>query len=196
VASEAPTLLGTGPVSEVAFRWTSYDVPFWARPNSRSGRWNRAGEEPTQYWSLDPEAAWAELIRHENLTSEEELDLVRMPFWVCRIPAARLIDLRRPEERERHGVADDDLIDDDWSACQALAATLRPLAAGVIAPCAALPTKANVTLFGARRAIAWDRPPALASAVSATRGAIGRPPPGLVGRVRRPLGPPALGRLF
>ncbi len=119
-----------------------------------------------------------------------------MPFWVCRIPAARLIDLRHSDEREKHGVSDTDLVDDDWSACQALGAALRPLAAGVIAPCAALPAKANVTLFGARRAIAWDRPQALASAVSATRVAIGRPPPGLVGQVRRPLGPPALGRLF
>jgi hypothetical protein len=76
-----------------AFRWSDYDVPFWARGNTRPGRWHRVGDGPTQYWTLCPEAAWAELIRAENLQTEDELDLVRMPLWVCRIPATGLLDL-------------------------------------------------------------------------------------------------------
>lgn len=196
MASEPLSLFPTDPTDIVAFRWSSYDVPFWARPNTRSGRWNRLGDEPTQYWSLSPEAAWAELIRHENLRTEDELDLVRMAFWVCRIPTMRIIDLRLPAEREKHDASEDSLIADDWTECQDLGAVLRPVYAGVIAPCAALPSKPNVTLFGARRAIAFDARPALASAVPATKAAIGRPPEGLLDQVRRLAGPPATGRLF
>ncbi len=185
MASDAPTLLGGEPAEGVAFRWSTYDVPFWARGNTREGRWNRLGDDPTQYWSLSPDAAWAELIRHEGLTTEGELDLVRMPLWVCRFATARIEDLRVSCTRARLGVDDGQLLDDDWTACQELRARLPARVAGLIAPCVALPDQANLTLFGARRAIAFDRRAALASAVPATRAAIGRPPAGLLVRVRR-----------
>ncbi len=170
-------------------------MPFWARSNTRDGRWNYGGVDSTQYWSLTPEAAWAELIRHEDLQSEEDLDLVRMPFWVCRIPTVMLVDLRLRDERERRGISDDQLIDDDWRPCQDLAERLREHVRGVISPAAALPEHANVTLFGARRAIDWHSRPALASAIPTSRAAIGRPPEGLVDHVRRRV-PPPLETLF
>src|SRR5262249_46321421 len=72
------------PGSLTAFRYCDYDVPFWARKNTRPGRFHALGDPPTQYWALCPEAAWAKLIRHEDLRSEAELDLVRMPIWVAR----------------------------------------------------------------------------------------------------------------
>jgi len=169
----------------MAFRWTTYDVPFWARDNSRPGRWRRVGHPPTQYWSLTPEAAWAELIRHEGLYEEGELDLVRMPFWVCRIPKSSLVDLRFPEFQERYGLDAGDLIDDNWQACQTARDALESEARGVLAPSAALPEHANVTLFGARRAIGWSRQPILASTIPAALSAIGRPPEGLLAQVRR-----------
>lgn len=196
MAADALSLLPADPTDVVAFRWSSYDVPFWARPNTRPGRWNRLGDDPTQYWSLSPDAAWAELIRHENLRSEAELDLVRMSFWICRVPTMRLIDLRHEAERDKYDLAEDALIADDWRECQELRAVLQRRAAGVIAPCAALPDEPNLTLFGARRAIDFDARPALASAVPVAKAAIGRPPDGLVERVRRPAGPPATGTLF
>lgn len=182
--------------SLTAFRYSSYDVPFWVRPNTRAGRWHRAGAGPTQYWSLSPDAAWAELIRHEGLNDESELDTVRMPVWVCRVPSIILVDLRDSDAWTRHGVTEGQLLDDDWTVCQDLAAGLRAQADGVIAPCAALPDEANLTIFGARRAIGWQSLPALASAVPAARVAIGRPPSGLVDRVRRRVRPGATGRLF
>jgi RES domain-containing protein len=189
VASEPLPLFAEPATGFVAFRWSSYDVPFWARPNTRPGRWNRVGENSTQYWSLAPDAAWAELIRSENLRTEQELDLVRMPFWVCRVPSGMVVDLRRPDERERFGITEEQLIADDWSACQELSELLRERARGVIAPAAALPAEGNLTLFGPRRAIRWDKPPALTSVLPTARAAIGRPPPGLVDRVRRRLDP-------
>lgn len=197
MASEPLSLLPEAPPGLTAFRWSTYDVPFWSRPNSRDGRWNRAdGVSITQYWSLTPEAAWAELIRHEGLVTEAELDLVRMPIWVCHVPSTFLVDLRRTDEREAYGIDEEYLILDDWRPCQALGARLRRTHNGVIAPCAALPAHANLTLFGSRRAIAWAGRPALASVVPATTVAIGRPPEGLVTRVRRPLEAPPAERLF
>lgn len=182
-----PELPGVGAdaaTTLVAFRWTTYDVPFWARPNSRSGRWHAAGDGCTQYWSLDPEAAWAELIRHERLTHEHELDLVRMPFWTCRVRPTRLVDLRDSEVRAQHGIGHAELVGDDWIACQRLAAGLRKSGvAGVVSPSAALPSASNLTLFGPRRAIEWSTRPVLASTVPAAVAALGRPPRGLVDRV-------------
>jgi RES domain-containing protein len=196
VAAEPLALLPAAPPDFTAFRWSSYDVPFWSRANSRDGRWNYSGVGSTQYWSLTPDAAWAELIRHEDLHTEDELDLVRMPLWVCRIPSVMLVDLRLPEERERHEIADEDLVDDDWASCQRLGVRLREHVRGVLAPCAALPEHANITLFGPRRAIDWSSRPALASTVPTSRAAIGRPPDGLIARVRRPVSLPPGNRLF
>lgn len=185
MAVEPLALLPSAGGDLTAFRWSSYDVPFWGRSNSRDGRWNYADVHSTQYWSLTPDAAWAELIRHENLQTEEELDEVRMPFWVCRVPTAMLVDLRQSHTREQHQITDDELIDQDWGACQRLAVKLRDQCRGVIAPSAALPQHANLTLFGRRRAIDWENRPALASTIPASRAAIGRPPTGLLDRVGR-----------
>jgi RES domain-containing protein len=168
------------------FRWTSYDVPFWARANTRPGRWNTEREAPTQYWSMTPEAAWAELVRAEDLRTEADLDLVRMPLWVCRIPALGLEDLTDAATQTAHGISAEALVADDWTACQRLASTLRATTRGVMAPSAALDGHANVTIFGGRRAIDWRDRAALARAVPTTQTAIGRPPRGLLGGVRRP----------
>lgn len=174
----------------VGFRWSSYDVPFWARENSAAGRWNHAGIGSTQYWSLTPDAAWAELIRQEDLNSEADLDGVRMPFWVARFPSGMIVDLRLAEERDRWQVDEPDLVAEDWSACQVLGTRIRQQHRGVIAPCAALAGHGNLTVFGRRRAIEWDHRPVLTSTVPASRVAIGRPAPGLVDRViRRPPAP-------
>jgi RES domain-containing protein len=169
----------------VAFRYCSYDVPFWVRPNSRPGRWHVVGGDPTQYWSLTPEGAWAELIRYEELSTEEELDEIRTAIWVCRLPRMGLADLADDAVRDRYNLTSDDLVADAWDACQHAAAEIRRDARGVLAPSAALADTLNVTLFGPRRVIAFHRTAGLASAIPGAITAIGRPPRGLVGRVQR-----------
>ena len=55
----------------VAYRATSYDVPLWVNANRRNGRWNIAGQRSTQYMTLDSEAPFAEILRHQDLRTEE-----------------------------------------------------------------------------------------------------------------------------
>lgn len=167
------------------FRYCGYDVPFWVLPNTRHGRWHSVGDEPTQYWSSTPDAAWAELIRFEGLRTEVELDLVRMPVWACRLPASQLLDLRNAETCAELEIDERDLVADDWSTCQRLGPGVRERCSGVIAPSAALEGHASVTMFGARRMVDWRRRSALASATPACLVSVGRPRPGLLGKVRR-----------
>jgi hypothetical protein len=135
------------------------------------------------------------LIRYENLKTEGELDQVRMPLWVSRIPASGLLDLRDPGAQEDWRLDDGALIADDWTRTQHVGVQLRQRVVGIITFCAALPGHGNLTLFGARRGVDWHTRPALASTLPASRVAIGRPPPGLVELVRR-LGEPQDKSLF
>ncbi|HET7138508.1 MAG TPA: RES family NAD+ phosphorylase [Gaiellaceae bacterium] len=168
------------------FRYSSYDTPFWARMNKSAGRWHQIGSHATQYLSVDPDGAWAELIRHEGLRTEEEVDLVRIQMWAAIVRQANLVDYSTFENAERSGFSPAALIDDDWGTCQAEGERLRSLGyAGVVAPSAALPGAINVTLFGSRMRATWTHEPQLASAIPACVVAVGSPPPGLVARVRQ-----------
>jgi RES domain-containing protein len=170
---------------DVAFRYSNYDAPFWVRPNSQPGRWHGAGDGPTQYLSVTTDGAWAELIRSEELRSEGEAALVRMPLWQARIDQSYVVDYSTFELAERSGFAADALVDDDQERCRAEGRRLRELGySGVLAPSAALPGATNLTLFGPRVSTSWESEPTLASAIPAAVLAQGAPPPGLVARVR------------
>lgn len=175
-----------GSADAIAFRYASYDVPFWARPNSLPGRWHRAGDGPTQYWALTPDAAWAELVRHEQLTTPDDLALVDIPFWVCRTPLSLVVDLRDPNEQTRFGLDEAALTSRSWSRCQEAGREIRKTHRGVLAPSAVLEGHANLTLFGPRRMIDWMTESRLASTVPAALLAIGRPPDEILGKVRPP----------
>ena len=171
--------------NNIAWRYSNYDTPFWARSNTRAGRWNIAREASVQYLTMEPNAAWAELIRAEDLRSEADIEMVRMPIWVAAIHEV-VVDYSTFQKAEEAGFPPDALIDDDWSRCQEEGRRLRELGfAGVIAPSAALPGTANVTIFGARILGDWTRRfPTFGSSVPATIAAVGSPCPGLVDRVR------------
>lgn len=113
--------------TDVAFRYSDYDTPLWARANTLGGRWHVARTSPTQYFGLTSDACWADLIRHENLRTEPEVAMVRMPFWVLKLSEERLADYRTFEKAERAGFPPDALIDDEWDRCQAEAERLRDL---------------------------------------------------------------------
>jgi hypothetical protein len=174
-------------VDEIAYRWSDYDTPVWARPNSAAQRWNRTREAPTQYLSLSPEGAWAELIRTEDLTSVAAVRLVRMPLWALRVRETRVADYATFEKAEAAGFPPDALVEEDHERCRAEGTRLRERGfRGVLAPSAALPGAVNLTLFGARLAVEWgceDR--RLASFVAARQLAVGHPPEDLLPRVRQ-----------
>lgn len=171
--------------AEVAFRYSNYDTPFWVRPNSEPGRWHTAGDGATQYLSTTVDGAWAELVRAEELHSEQEMALVRMPMWIVEVHVQRIADYETFEKAEKAGFPPEALIDDDHSRCQEEGKRLREAGfQGVLAPSAALPNSLNLTLFGPRIASTWRRRPLLASSIPAMRIAVGAPPEGIVGRVR------------
>jgi RES domain len=168
-----------------AFRYSNYDTPFWVRPNTHPGRWHFTGDGPTQYLSATAEGAWADLIRSEDLRSESDVALVRMPLWQARVDQSYVVDYSTFERAEQSGFAAEALVDDDQERCRAEGKRLRELGyAGVLAPSPALPDATNLTLFGPRVSISWDSEPTLASAIPAAVVTRGAPPQGLVARVR------------
>lgn len=171
---------------DVAFRYSDYDVPFWARANTRPARWHRVGDGPTQYLSLSSDGAWADLIRREGLASEAEVALIRMPLWVARIELQRIVDYRDFALAEEAGFSAEALVDESHSRCQAEGARLRALGyQGILTPSVALPGELSLTLFGGRLSISWDTEPALTAAVPSKVVTVGAPPHGLVEQVRQ-----------
>lgn len=172
---------------EVAFRYADYDVPLWARPNTRHGRWHRAGQIATQYLSLSVDGSWAELVRWEDLRTEPELRLVRMPMWVLRLRESRLADYSTFELADDAGFDPEALVDEDYERCQDEADRLRASGyRGVLSPSASCPGETNLTLFGPRIAVGWTSPPnrLLASFVPTKQLAVGHPPTEVLDRVR------------
>lgn len=137
----------------VAYRIAAWDTPFWSLPNRREGRFNHAGKSTTQYLGLHPLAPWAEIARNEHRRERRELDELRLPIW-----AARLVLDGEPieigfDEAEDWGLAPEDLIADDRSACQLLGERFRrdpDLPDSLVVPSAALPGTENLVIFGPR----------------------------------------------
>jgi hypothetical protein len=178
----------------IVFRHAPSGYPFlWEGQGQPGGRWNRDGEGPTHYFAGTPDGAWAEFVRHEEITDPEDLLGVARAMWAVEIgepPAAQ------PGLDARVLIGDPD----SYPACREVAAAIRAGGEpGLTAPSAALldagglrvegglqPGPAReatvVVLFGARPdLVGW-------------RTAIGRPSRELLGRVRqfgaRPSGEP------
>jgi RES domain-containing protein len=173
-------------IKAVALRYSSYDTPFWARENTQVGRWHADGEGATQYLSLSTDGAWAELIRNEELRTEDEVAMVSVSMWAAEIDQGMIVDYSSFDRAERSGFDPSALVDEDYERCQREGARLRALNyAGVVSPSAALPGATNLTLFGPRIASTWGRSTLLASSIPAIVITKGAPPPGLLRSVRQ-----------
>jgi len=178
---------------QIAHRYSSYDTPFWVRESSHPGRWHRPGDGPTQYLSLSTDGAWAELIRNEELRTEDEVAMVSVSMWAVLIEEGVIANYSSFERAERSGFDPAALVSENYEQCQSEGVRLRKEGfSGVVAPSAALPGTLNVTLFGARMMSTWDQPQFLASSIPATIITRGAPPTGLLPRVRH-LGTPHTG---
>ena len=181
-----PTPATTSIQGKAYFRWSDYDSPFWAVPNTYGGRWHHRGDGPTQYLSASPNGAWAEKARYEGLQTEDDLSLIRTSVWIARVHVEAIVDYSSFGKAEAAGFSGEALIDDDHARCRDEGARLRELGYhGVVAPSAALPGVQNLTLFGPRVRTSWLREPTLSSSIPACIVAVGGPAPGLASEVRQ-----------
>lgn len=170
----------------VAYRATSYDTPLWVFPNRRAGRWGHPDDGTiAQYCTLDAAAPLAEFIRHEDLREEADAAELRMSVWQLRLDEGAVLDLSEPTKAAEQGIAWDDLVSDDWTACQQLGREVIDAGGrGIVGPCAALPGSLAITIFGARSEISWTAQRRLAIQVPAREILRGAPGSGLVASTR------------
>jgi hypothetical protein len=173
----------------IAFRNADTRTPFlWESDEQPPARWHGAGEGPVAYFAETPDGAWAEFLRHEEITDPADLAGVHRAIWAVELPEPPMTSPRLPV-----AILTGDR--SSWPACQSTARRLRSRgAAGLVAPSAALldgtpsgfrtagglrPAAARrertLVLFGARpELVGW-------CACSA-----GRPRADLLSRVRQP----------
>jgi RES domain len=161
-------------------RWLAYREvdPRWpplyrgageAIPTQESGRWHRQGHGYAQYMSLDATAAWAELIRREEIRDEDRRRAARRNLWRITVEERDIADLSTFEKFEACGL-DPRLAVGSWEDSHRLAEELRRAGyRGLLTPSAALPDAVNLTVFGERYEVE----------ISTGEVAPGNPDPGL-----------------
>lgn len=169
------------------FRIAAWDTPLRANANRHPGRWNRAGAPATQYISLHPLGPWAEYLRWHDIRTWERAREVRLGVWVIRHDDAEIFDVTF-ESAPRLGLHADDLVDDDWTACQEAAERLRGdrSAPKVLrTPSAALPGTTNIVILEPRVGIPYSATPLDRVDLPVSLAAAGaRPPQSLLPLVR------------
>ena len=136
----------------IVFRQVDARYPFlWDDPRQPAGRWHAEGDGPAHYFANTPDGAWAEFLRHEEITDPEDLLTIRRQMWAVEIgdPPAQTVDL------PRHVMAGGP---DTYARCQRRAATLRRLGATALAATSA------ALVEGGARGMRIDRGAAVADA--------------------------------
>jgi hypothetical protein len=125
----------------IVFRHYDARFPFlWESVAQPPARWHSDGEGPTHYFADTPNGAWAEFIRHEEIT--ELADLAGVRRGIC----AHDID---PDECEEPALPLSMLTGDEstYADCRSEAHILRSAGAvGLVAPSAALLSGAGAGL--------------------------------------------------
>lgn len=81
----------------IGFRQADPRYPFlWESSDQPAARWHDAGEGPVHYLAGTADAAWAEFLRHEEITDPDDLATVRRAMWAVEIPDVDLPLLRLP----------------------------------------------------------------------------------------------------
>lgn len=105
---------------------------FWETADQPEARWHAQGTGPVQYLADTPDGAWAEFLRHEEITEPEDLAGIERSLWTIELP-------ENIEDSEPVLIGDARGGRDSYPACQTYAASRR--AAGITmlrAPSAAL----------------------------------------------------------
>lgn len=106
---------------------------FWESPDQPAGRWHGPGEGPAHYVADTPDGAWAEFLRHEEITDPADLDGISRSLWVLDVPADASDQVAGPGTAPATGGLA------SYPECQAHARAARAAGAtALIAPSAAL----------------------------------------------------------
>lgn len=168
------------------FRQTDARFPMlWESAEQPPGRWHGPGEGPAHYFADTPDGAWAELLRHEEITDLADLATIRRRMWVAEIDDTAAEAVLLPTRLSTGGL-------DTYPPCQDEARRLR--ARGITrlqAPSAALkPGAAGGVMVrdGTRPAPARDGLVIVVfgdtASITGWIAADGHPPPELLDRVR------------
>ena len=117
----------------IAFRQTDARYPFlWEGIDQPAGRWHADGEGPVHYFADTPNGAWAEFLRHEEITDAEDLATVHRRIWAVDIGDAPAASVSLPVDVTCGGL-------DTYPRCQDESRRLRARGARrLAAPSAAL----------------------------------------------------------
>ena len=70
----------------IAFRQVDARYPFlWEDSTQPAGRWHAEGEGPAHYFADTPDGAWAEFLRHEEITDVDDLPTIQRQMWAVEI---------------------------------------------------------------------------------------------------------------
>lgn len=70
----------------IVFRQADPRYPFlWSDASQPAARWHAGGEGPAHYFADTPDGAWAELLRHEEITDPEDVPTLRRALWAVEI---------------------------------------------------------------------------------------------------------------
>ena len=117
----------------IGFRQADPRYPFlWSGSLQPAARWHAAGTGPAHYVADTPDGAWAELLRHEEITHPDDAATLRRSLWVIDIGDEPARPARLPNAVLTGGP-------ETWAACQAHAARQRDRGVNrLVAPSAAL----------------------------------------------------------
>jgi hypothetical protein len=103
----------------IVFRQADPRFPFlWTTDAQPAGRWHGDGEGPAHYFSDTPGGAWAEFLRHEEITDLEDVANIRRALWVVEVGDAAPEPVSLPKSVLIGGV-------DTYRRCQQHARELR-----------------------------------------------------------------------
>src|SRR5437762_2141367 len=70
----------------IVFRQVDARYPFlWDDTRQPAGRWHADGDGPAHYFADTPDGAWAEFLRHEEITDAADLQAIRRQMWAVEI---------------------------------------------------------------------------------------------------------------
>lgn len=117
----------------IVFRHTDPRFPFlWETAGQPAGRWSAEGEGPVNTFADTPEGAWAELLRHEEITDPADVAEIRRSLWAVEVGELPRVRPRLPRVTMIGGPR-------SYPACRREAARLRERGAeGFTASSAAL----------------------------------------------------------